>query len=331
MLEQIQLIDVAARAGGRALQPREHQARPASRPTCRTNARHLGVARGSLQARADAHLSRRLVDAVLNGGEASTLEVAARRRRASTTCSTGSTRSSRVGEPGRRVVGDVTRFRAEVQQRKQRLEARTRRAARGRGARAAEERRSIERQLAERQRCSPRSRARSRSSQAEEARARPSSPRRREARLAQQRTAAAARRRPRRRSDRSSPRRRSRPSATASAAPPSRYGGVVGIAMQYLGVPYCWGGAARRGFDCSGFVDVRLRAGRRLAAAPRRVAVRHGRPGLAATSCSPATSSSSTASATSGIYIGGGAFIHSPHTGDVVKISSLDDSWYSST
>ena len=25
-----------------------------------------------------------------------------------------------------------------------------------------------------------------------------------------------------------------------------------------------------------------------------------------------------------GIYIGGGQFIHSPHTGDVVKISSLD-------
>ena len=32
-----------------------------------------------------------------------------------------------------------------------------------------------------------------------------------------------------------------------------------------------------------------------------------------------------------GIYIGGGQFIHSPHTGDVVKISSLSDSWYAST
>jgi cell wall-associated NlpC family hydrolase len=31
-----------------------------------------------------------------------------------------------------------------------------------------------------------------------------------------------------------------------------------------------------------------------------------------------------------GIYIGGGQFIHSPHTGDVVKISSLSG-WYSST
>jgi cell wall-associated NlpC family hydrolase len=32
-----------------------------------------------------------------------------------------------------------------------------------------------------------------------------------------------------------------------------------------------------------------------------------------------------------GIYIGGGQFIHAPHTGDVVKISSLSDSWYAST
>ena len=32
-----------------------------------------------------------------------------------------------------------------------------------------------------------------------------------------------------------------------------------------------------------------------------------------------------------GIYIGGDQFIHSPHTGDVVKISSLSDSWYAAT
>jgi cell wall-associated NlpC family hydrolase len=32
-----------------------------------------------------------------------------------------------------------------------------------------------------------------------------------------------------------------------------------------------------------------------------------------------------------GSAIGGGEFIHSPHTGGVVKISSLYDGWYSST
>ena len=32
-----------------------------------------------------------------------------------------------------------------------------------------------------------------------------------------------------------------------------------------------------------------------------------------------------------GIYIGGGQFIHAPHTGDVVKISSMNEGWYLST
>jgi cell wall-associated NlpC family hydrolase len=32
-----------------------------------------------------------------------------------------------------------------------------------------------------------------------------------------------------------------------------------------------------------------------------------------------------------GIYVGGGSFVHAPHTGDVVKISSLWDSWYAAT
>jgi len=32
-----------------------------------------------------------------------------------------------------------------------------------------------------------------------------------------------------------------------------------------------------------------------------------------------------------GIYIGGGQFIHAPHTGDVVKISNLNDGWYAAT
>ena len=32
-----------------------------------------------------------------------------------------------------------------------------------------------------------------------------------------------------------------------------------------------------------------------------------------------------------GIYIGDDKFIHAPHTGDVVKISSLNDSWYTAT
>ena len=31
------------------------------------------------------------------------------------------------------------------------------------------------------------------------------------------------------------------------------------------------------------------------------------------------------------MYIGDDKFVHAPHTGDVVKISSLNDSWYAAT
>ena len=77
------------------------------------------------------------------------------------------------------------------------------------------------------------------------------------------------------------------------------------------------------GFRLLGLHELRLRAGRGLAPAPRGVAVQHGNAGGLRPTRSLAISSSSAASATSGIYIGGGQFVHAPHTGDVVRISSL--------
>jgi cell wall-associated NlpC family hydrolase len=113
-------------------------------------------------------------------------------------------------------------------------------------------------------------------------------------------------------------------------APPARYGGVVGIAMQYLGIPYQWGGASPAGFDCSGFVMyVFAQIGVSL---PHNAAAQYGYgTPVSRDQLAPGDLVFFDGLGHNGIYIGGGQFIHSPHTGDVVKISSLYDSWYAST
>ncbi|MGZ8692487.1 MAG: C40 family peptidase [Gaiellaceae bacterium] len=111
-------------------------------------------------------------------------------------------------------------------------------------------------------------------------------------------------------------------------APPNVHGGVVGIAMRYLGVPYVWGGSTPRGFDCSGFVAyVFAQIGVSL---PHSSYAMYGMG--TPVSISQLQSGDLvffTGASHMGIYIGGGQFIHAPHTGDVVKISSLSG-YYSS-
>jgi cell wall-associated NlpC family hydrolase len=114
------------------------------------------------------------------------------------------------------------------------------------------------------------------------------------------------------------------------AAPPARYGGVVGIAMRYLGVPYRWGGASpSTGFDCSGFtMYVYAQIGVSL---PHYTGAQWnmGSP-VSRSDLQPGDLVFFNGLGHMGIYVGGNNFIHAPHTGDVVKISSMSG-WYDST
>jgi cell wall-associated NlpC family hydrolase len=112
-------------------------------------------------------------------------------------------------------------------------------------------------------------------------------------------------------------------------APPPRYGGVVGVAMRYLGVPYVWGGASPAGFDCSGLtMYVYAQVGVSL---PHNAAAQYGYGSpVSRSDLQPGDLVFFDGLGHVGLYIGGGNFIHAPHTGDVVKISSLSG-WYAAT
>jgi len=109
--------------------------------------------------------------------------------------------------------------------------------------------------------------------------------------------------------------------------PAARYSHVVPIALQYLGIPYVWGGSSpSTGFDCSGFTAyVYAQVGVSL---PHHAASQYnyGTP-VPYDQLAPGDLVFFSGLGHMGIYIGGGQFVHAPQTGDVVKISSMDERW----
>jgi cell wall-associated NlpC family hydrolase len=114
----------------------------------------------------------------------------------------------------------------------------------------------------------------------------------------------------------------------STAAP---YSGVVSIAMQYLGVPYVWGGASPRGFDCSGLVQyVFAQVGVSL---PHYTVSQWNFPGavpVPKNQLRPGDLVFFNGLDHVGIYIGYGDFIDAPHTGANVEIDSLSERWFAS-
>jgi peptidoglycan DL-endopeptidase CwlO len=213
---------------------------------------------------------------------------------------------NRMSEQDTRIAGEVRAFRTEIKEREAELE-RARTEQEQVVADRAAQRASIESQLAERRQLLSSIRSEIERLERQEA-------------AEQQRLEEAAR-------DRlgSAP-----PPPSSGGNPGGGHSGVVGIAMQYLGIPYQWGGASpSTGFDCSGFtMYVYAQVGISL---PHNAAMQYsmGSP-VGREFLQPGDLVFFNGLGHVGIYIGGNQMIHSPHTGDVVKISALTG-WYSST
>jgi cell wall-associated NlpC family hydrolase len=106
---------------------------------------------------------------------------------------------------------------------------------------------------------------------------------------------------------------------------------AVQFARNFLGVPYRWGGASpTTGFDCSGFIRfIYARFGHELphsSYADYDLGVRVARSALR-----PGDLVFFDGIGHVGMYVGGGRFIHAPHSGTDVQVTSLSDPWYRAT
>lgn len=295
----------------------------------------LSSTRASLQrARAGYRVAQRragdrLVELYVSGSPDSALEVILGARSLNEVTDLLDARE-RVAAQDARLIEEIGSYREQVQQRERRLvRARSQQAVTVK--RLASERAAIEARLVERQRLLAGIQDEVRRLEAQE--------RARQAAL--QRRALTSLRRQQQQADEPPPADATTPSTAAGDTAPADDGGVeppppsggrgtqaVAIAMRYLGVPYKWGGASpSTGFDCSGFtMYVYAKVGVSL---PHYAASQYGMGvAVSRSQLQPGDLVFFRGLGHMGMYVGGGNFIHAPHTGDVVKISSLSDSYY---
>jgi cell wall-associated NlpC family hydrolase len=293
------------------------------------NARHLAAARKSLN-RAQARIAERLRDLYVNGDGDSTLEVLLGSQSLDDIIARLDA-IERVSSQDTRILGEVKQYRREVQTRRGELKDARVEQAEVVADRAAQKA-SIEAQLAERQQLY--------ASVKEEIQQMEEAERRRQAQLAAEAEARLEAQRLAAQQAAQAP----ALAATATYSPPaeevaipaapppdgSLASQVIAIAMQYLGTPYVWGGASPGGFDCSGLTSY---AYAQIGVSLPHHAASQFNYGSAVSrdDLQPADLVFFNGLGHMGMYIGGGQFIHAPHTGDVVKISSIYDSWYAST
>ena len=297
------------------------------------NGRHLDTAKASLGV-AQEHIAKRLRALYINGDSGGAVEVILGARSLDDLLDRLDMAQA-VGGQDAQVLADVKQFGNEVRTRRAKLRSDRAQQARVVSQRAAA-RESIESQLAERQRLYESVKEEIVRLEAAEARRQAQLQAAARARLAAEAAARAT--------ERQQALELSGTTVTESSsddsgvveltpstpAPPSKYGGAVGIAMQYLGVPYVWGGASPSGFDCSGLTSyVYAQLGVSL---PHNAAMQYNQSGVFVSrgELQPGDLVFFDGLGHMGMYIGGDQFIHAPHTGDVVKISSLNDSWYAS-
>lgn len=106
---------------------------------------------------------------------------------------------------------------------------------------------------------------------------------------------------------------------------------VLNYAAQFLGTPYVYGGSTPTGFDCSGFTSYVYKNTvtpiARTSSDQRSTTKNISKSDLLPGDLVFFGSGGSVSHV--GIYVGNGQFIHSPHTGSVVKYDSLDSGTYS--